>query len=125
MREVRLTVKGRVQGVNFRYNVKKFAEPMGILGFVRNLDNGDVEIVAQGSRLRLREFVSWIKSSPGFSKVEGVLEDWRDGDKDFDRFEILRSGGVVTDRARGVGNFILGRFRSVENTLNPSFVRTR
>lgn len=72
MKTLRIKVYGRVQGVNFRSLVKKFADETEVKGYVTNKEDGSVEIVAQCSDLQLDKLILWIKSSPGFSKVENV-----------------------------------------------------
>lgn len=49
MKRLIFTVSGRVQGVGFRYYVQRLAHAIGLTGFVRNLENGDVYIEAQGA----------------------------------------------------------------------------
>ncbi len=48
MESIRIIFRGRVQGVFFRANAKQCAEELGVKGFVRNLADGDVELLAQG-----------------------------------------------------------------------------
>lgn len=52
MMKVAMTVSGKVQGVGFRYTTKMVADQLGVLGIVRNEDNGDVYIEAQGEEKR-------------------------------------------------------------------------
>ena len=64
----RLVVSGRVQGVGFRYFVVQAAEPLGITGYVRNLRDGTVEIVAEGTPMDVRALAMDIRvSSMAFS----------------------------------------------------------
>ena len=72
MRSVEITIKGRVQGVGFRYFVKKTAEKYGIKGYVKNLNNGNVFIVAQGKEFQLNLFIEAIKKGSSMSEVAGV-----------------------------------------------------
>jgi acylphosphatase len=62
-------VSGKVQGVFFRDNTVEVAKKLGITGWVRNLNDGRVEIVAEGSKEKLEEFIEWLKKGPIFSKV--------------------------------------------------------
>ena len=50
--------RGRVQGVGFRYTTQRLAERFPVTGFVRNLPNGDVELVAQGEPDQVEEFLA-------------------------------------------------------------------
>ena len=68
-------VKGRVQGVGFRWFVQREAAELGLRGWVRNTDRGDVEVVAAGDEGLLAELkVAWHKGSRG-SRVDAVLEN--------------------------------------------------
>lgn len=67
-----ITVKGRVQGVGFRYTARSVANMLGIKGFVKNLPNRDVYIEAEGSLNQLNEFVNWCQEGPPHAKVEHV-----------------------------------------------------
>ena len=68
-------IKGRVQGVGFRWFVQREAAELGLRGWVRNTDDGHVEIVAAGEPDQLAELkVSLHKGSRG-SRVDAVIED--------------------------------------------------
>ena len=60
--EIIAIAKGRVQGVFFRSFVKQLADSMRLRGYVKNLGNGDVEIVANGNQDMLAEFLEVIKA---------------------------------------------------------------
>ena len=66
---------GRVQGVGFRYFVFRIAQSFGVLGWVKNLKNGMVEIHAQGDMETLMLFEAEIRSGPPFAIVENIQED--------------------------------------------------
>ncbi|GAB4237353.1 MAG: acylphosphatase [Acidobacteriota bacterium] len=68
----RLRVKGRVQGVGFRYFTFRRAEELGVKGWVRNLPNGEVEIHAEADRPTLTRFLAAVQQGPPFSAVEDV-----------------------------------------------------
>lgn len=65
-------VSGRVQGVGFRYTALREARALGIVGFVRNLDDGDVEILAEGEETDLDRFLSWLHTGPSGAWIERV-----------------------------------------------------
>jgi acylphosphatase len=68
-------VKGRVQGVGFRWFVLREAAELGLRGWVRNTDQGHVEVVASGDQNQLAELkIALHKGSRG-SRVDAVLED--------------------------------------------------
>lgn len=68
----RIHVRGRVQGVGFRWNAAKEARNRGLGGIVKNLSDGSVYIEAEGNKLMLDDFVEWCRSGPQFSSVESV-----------------------------------------------------
>lgn len=55
---------GRVQGVGFRYSIKRLATGFEVLGWVRNLDDGRVEMQVMGDEAELKEFIDEIHDSP-------------------------------------------------------------
>jgi acylphosphatase len=68
----RIVVKGRVQGVGFRWNAAREARLRGITGYVKNMPGGEVFIEAEGSREILDDYVKWCNEGPAFSDVESV-----------------------------------------------------
>lgn len=68
-----IEVKGRVQGVGFRYYTKKTAEELQIAGFVKNLPNGNVYIEAEGEGEFLDLFVDWCCKGPQWARVLEIL----------------------------------------------------
>jgi acylphosphatase len=68
----RFRVRGRVQGVGFRYFVLREAEQRSLTGFARNLADGCVEVVAEGSEESLRDLEARLREGPAFSRVESV-----------------------------------------------------
>ena len=75
---LRLLVHGRVQGVFFRQAGAEEARSLGLRGWVRNLPNGDVEIVAEGPRRELKILAAWANQGPRLARVIGVEEEWSD-----------------------------------------------
>jgi acylphosphatase len=73
MKRFHIFVSGRVQGVFFRGNTVRIANNLGVTGWVRNLTDGRVEIVAQGSEEKLKEFIEWIKKGPDDAGVVDLV----------------------------------------------------
>jgi len=71
----KIHVRGRVQGVGFRWSAAKEARSRGITGYVKNLPDGSVYIEAEGSREQLDFFTEWCRRGPGFGNVESVNID--------------------------------------------------
>jgi len=67
-----IVVSGKVQGVYYRVSTAKRAEQLGVKGWVRNLPNGDVEMVAQGTEDQLNALYNWCHEGPVLAKVESV-----------------------------------------------------
>ena len=67
-------VRGRVQGVGFRYYVEHAANSLGLTGWVRNLDDGDVEVYAAGNDAQLSELAGLLRKGPRWSEVRSVDE---------------------------------------------------
>jgi acylphosphatase len=65
-------VRGRVQGVGFRYSAIQEAHRLGITGWVRNEINGDVEVWAEGPPEKLTAFLRWLRRGPPYAHVETV-----------------------------------------------------
>ena len=78
MKEVFITLFGKVQGVGFRIFAKKVADELGIFGYIENMEDGDVEICAQGEKEDLEVFVDKIRRGPFFANVEDIDIAWSD-----------------------------------------------
>lgn len=69
---VKILVSGRVQGVFFRQSTKTKAKEYGVLGTVKNLDDGRVEIFAQAEPAALETFIAWCHKGPIAARVDHV-----------------------------------------------------
>ncbi|MBK8982417.1 MAG: acylphosphatase [Ignavibacteria bacterium] len=74
-KRIKITVKGFVQGVGFRYFAYKKANEYGLTGYVKNLINGDVEAEAQGNSGIVNDFLSDLKIGPSGSYVKSVITE--------------------------------------------------
>lgn len=68
----RYYVRGRVQGVGYRYFAQREATALGVAGYAKNLDDGRVEVYAMGDEARLDELLARLHQGPRFSDVRGV-----------------------------------------------------
>ena len=68
-------VRGRVQGVGYRYFAQRAAESLGVTGYVRNLDDGRVEVYAVGPEKKLSELAGMLHLGPRWGDVRGVDEE--------------------------------------------------
>jgi acylphosphatase len=78
MVQVHIFAHGRVQGVSFRYYVHKRSIDLGLRGYVRNLHDGRVEILAQGSQEGVQKIVDYVRGSPGLSYVVKLDINWEE-----------------------------------------------
>ena len=69
IKRVRVIISGRVQGVGFRYFTQREGERHGLVGWVKNLSNGDVEAEAEGDEAHVDAFVEVIRRGPPASRV--------------------------------------------------------
>lgn len=75
MRTARLyRVEGRVQGVGFRWYVQRAAQELGLTGYVKNLYDGSVEVLAQGAAAKLAELRAQLEAGPRGARVHRVEE---------------------------------------------------
>ncbi|NHJ86926.1 MAG: acylphosphatase [Asgard group archaeon] len=86
---IHVVVKGLVQGVSFRAYTNRKAKALGLIGYVRNLSNGDVEIEAEGSVEQLTDLIKWLKTegSPS-SEVTEVIVEWSNKLENYFGFRI-------------------------------------
>ncbi|MFN5745232.1 MAG: acylphosphatase [Methylococcaceae bacterium] len=70
MRRVRMRLAGRVQGVYFRASTRKIALGLNLSGWVRNLADGRVEVLAEGDESAVAELVAWCRSGPPQARVD-------------------------------------------------------
>lgn len=90
MIRLRSVVIGHVQGVRYRDFVQVAATELGLVGFVRNLSDGSVEVVAEGEPDTLKEFVEYLNEGSLLSKVESVSVDWGTATATYRDFSVLQ-----------------------------------
>ena len=86
----RLIISGKVQGVFYRQTAMEKAREFGIRGTVRNLDDGNVEIIATGTKEQLEKMTAWCHEGPPRAKVDNVRVEELPLQQ-FDRFSVIRS----------------------------------
>ena len=70
MKKVRILISGRVQGVGFRFWVKGKVKELGLNGWVRNVETGQVEVVLEGEESLVKKMVSECKQGPMLAQVD-------------------------------------------------------
>ena len=89
VRTVHVLVQGTVQGVGFRYYCAYTAQELGVVGQVRNLPDGDVEVMAQGEPEAVGRLIAWLRRGPRWASVRRLtVTDLHAGCLDERRFEI-------------------------------------
>lgn len=83
-----LLISGRVQGVAFRASIRRKAQQLGVKGWVRNTEDGKVEVVVEGEKEAVEELIEWAKQGPWLAKVEKVKVSWKENQPGFDNFKI-------------------------------------
>jgi acylphosphatase len=81
-------VSGKVQGVFFRQNTKRQAQSAGVLGWVRNLDDGRVEAVFEGEEETIKTVIEFCKVGPKGAQVTEIIVNWEPYRGEFQSFNI-------------------------------------
>ncbi len=82
-------IYGKVQGVFYRANAMRTAYELGVMGWVKNEDDGSVVVAAEGSKDKLEKLVKWCKQGPSFANVQQVI--YSEGPlENFKGFRIIR-----------------------------------
>ena len=89
LQRLEIIIKGRVQGVFFRYGAKEFADNLGLTGCVRNESDGSVKIIAEGAADALQKLIDWCKKGTEFAKVNKVDVEWKFAANEYKSFDIL------------------------------------
>ncbi len=89
MTEMHCVVNGLVQNVAYRTYIQDSATELEVVGWVKNLPDGTVEILAQGTPDVLKDFVEYIHEGSLRAKVETVSVDWQTAKKLYDEFSII------------------------------------
>lgn len=89
MKVAHIFISGFVQGVGFRQFIKINADKLGLKGWVRNLPDGRVEAVFEGSKEKIEEGISLCRKGPLLSEVKRVNVRWEGINERFETFEIV------------------------------------
>jgi acylphosphatase len=84
---VHVFVAGRVQGVGYRLNTERQARHLGVTGWVRNLMDGRVEAVFEGTELQIAAMIAWCRQGPLSAQVKAV-EATLEQPEGLDGFEV-------------------------------------
>ena len=88
MKQLRATVRGRVQGVYFRAHTQRLAMQLGLNGYALNLPDGGVEVTAEGDQAALETLLAWLQHGPPDAAVTNVQPQWGAASGGFQSFEV-------------------------------------
>ena len=89
MKHIMIIVTGKVQGVFFRACTRDKARSLELRGTVKNLSNGNVEIIAEGDEETLKELIEWTKAGSPAARVDDLSVDFSDELTDYKGFEQI------------------------------------
>jgi acylphosphatase len=84
----RFIVRGRVQGVGYRFFAMRAARSAGVVGTVRNLPDGNVEVFAEGTAAAIAAFLDELKRGPSYARVTAVDEIEMTPTRRFSSFDV-------------------------------------
>lgn len=88
MDRLRVRIEGRVQGVGFRYAAYRQANVLGLTGWVRNGDDGDVEALFEGPKDDLERMLAWCRRGPAYADVRQIEAAWESGEPHYTGFSV-------------------------------------
>jgi acylphosphatase len=88
MDRVHLIIKGVVQGVGFRHSTRMQASQLGLTGYVKNLPDGNVEVIAEGPSQAVNELLEWAKQGPPTAQVKQIDIDYEEANGEFTDFSV-------------------------------------
>ena len=87
-RRIHVFYSGQVQGVGFRITVEEMAQRFGAVGWVKNLRDRRVELMAEGEEDSLFKFLDAIRAGPMKNFIKGIDVSWSEATGTFEEFEI-------------------------------------
>ena len=87
--QAKIYISGFVQGVGFRWFVKSNAKSRGLTGWVKNIDDGKVEILAQGAKEMIEKLIKLCEKGPFLSQVKSVKVEWEEEKEHFESFDKI------------------------------------
>jgi acylphosphatase len=85
---VHLLISGQVQGVFFRANTRRKASELGLKGWVRNVPDGMVEVLAEGRKHSLDKLIEYCRKGPEGASVENIEIKWGEFRNEFGGFDV-------------------------------------
>jgi acylphosphatase len=88
--QARIYISGLVQGIGFRYFAKSNARRLKLTGWVRNADDGKVEVLAQGAKEAIEKLAKLCEKGPFLAEVKSVQVEWEKEEEQFLDFKTVR-----------------------------------
>jgi len=88
MPRIHLHVEGMVQGVGYRHSAVQAARALGLTGWVKNLSDGRVELLAEGEKDLLQRLLAWCQTGSFPTHVENVEVEWSETRNEFPDFRV-------------------------------------
>ncbi|MCD6146181.1 MAG: acylphosphatase [Methanosarcinales archaeon] len=115
MKKIKAVVSGTIQNVGYRAKVIGFAKLFDLTGFVQNLDNGRVKIIAEGYENNLNTFLGVIRIKNALIDVDDIEVEYADATGDFDDFCKLVGGGETDERLDKAAEYLKKLIDVTEN----------
>jgi acylphosphatase len=90
MQRLSLRIRGLVQGVFYRAETHATATRLRLSGWVRNREDGSVELVAEGPRAQLEALLEWCRKGPPRARVDALEPSWSEATGEFEGFVVRR-----------------------------------
>ncbi len=87
-KKAHLTVRGQVQGVGYRFFVQKIAKKNGLAGWVKNKEDGSVEVTTEGEESLIETFIQTLRTQHPWAKVDALEVEWASCANEFHSFDI-------------------------------------
>lgn len=101
---IKISVAGRVQGVNYRRSVSNYAKSLRLTGYAENLIDGSVEVVAQGPEEHIEELLKWCQRGSMLAKVKSMSYNWIETEDVYQTFRVEKSDSFLKDQAKSFFN---------------------
>ncbi|HZX11414.1 MAG TPA: acylphosphatase [Acidobacteriota bacterium] len=88
MERARIFISGRVQGVLFRDFTQRMASSLGVTGWVKNLPDGRVEVLAEGEKSKINQLIKNLRQGPRMARVEDLDVEWEEYKGEYSGFHI-------------------------------------
>ncbi len=87
-KQIHVMLDGRVQGVGYRFYAQKIAASIGLVGEIKNLPDGRVEVIAEGDESMLKSFITKLRQGPVSADVRSVDVDWHEATNSYKEFFV-------------------------------------